>query len=66
MKKYTLSKINRLTGIGSIEFVTEEQIFLNAPALTYDIPKRINTSKTFTKGDTFSGTIDIYTITRIN
>lgn len=66
MKKYTLSKINRLTGIGSIEFVTEEQIFLKAPVLTYDIPKRINTSKTVIKGDTFSGTIDIYTITRIN
>jgi len=59
---YTLSMICRETGEGGIKICSEKELNV----LTSDIPKRVNSSKTFTRYDEFAETLWITTITKID
>lgn len=64
MKQYIVSLICRETGEKSIEFYNEDE--LNRFHITkYDIPKRLNCSKTVTRQDTFANLVWFTTITRV-
>lgn len=64
MKIFVYSLINSITKDGKIEFLTEEELYKHK-LTKYEIPKRINQSKTFVLCDVFSGAKNINTITRI-
>ena len=62
--KFLISRYNTITKEGHVEEATKEQLLRDF--LEYDIPIRINQSKTVVQRDTFSHALNIYTITRFN
>ena len=64
-KKYVYSSICKMLGQNHVEILTEEEL-PKLHRLEWDIPKKVNSSKTLYQTDTFSGVTFINTLTRIS
>ena len=59
---YIISTVCKQTGEGNVSICSEKELNV----VGYDIPKKINSSKTITRYDDFAGLLWITTITKID